>query len=171
MNRVFKRLVVLPAIVICLICLGQQTSLLEIVGVASAKAASNDQGYTGDWVGKTVSGSQGNKIAGKVRNIVFHIKQAPDGQIKGTYNCKSGKDTNSFCRNFQESGTIAGGKIADGNWQVTVIVHPDSSSCEYQGKLSGEETVQGEYTCTLQGTTIVDKGTWQAKKRSKPVKS
>ena len=163
MSRNVWRLIFLPAVVVGAIFLMQQTLSSVNFGIAAASAASD---YAGEWAGTTTSGWQGNKIAGKIRSVRFHIKQAADGQIEGTYSCKNGKKANSFCRNFQETSTIAGGRIGDGHWITTVIVHPDSSSCDYQGKLENS-TVQGEYTCTLQGQ-IVDKGTWQAKKRSTP---
>jgi len=166
MSRNVWRLIFLTAVMVWATCLAQQMPSFTNCTVVAANAATSNGGFTGEWAGTTTTGPQANKIAGKIRSIRFHIKQGADGQIEGTYTCKSGRKSNSFCRNFEETGTIAGGRIGDGRWELTVIVHPDSSSCDYQGKVV-DNAAHGEYTCTLQGSKV-EQGTWQAKMRSAP---
>lgn len=138
-------------------CSNEQTNLPVTSAPAGTAVQNPDVGrnLSGLWVGRTSTGGLVG-TAGLTRSIKLDLQQTGD-KITGTYHCYSGKASNSFCRNFDEKGSIQG--VAHGNnVNLNIQVLPDASNCIYTGIL--DYNGNGQYTCYWQGN-IVEQGTWQ----------
>jgi hypothetical protein len=121
-------------------------------------AAQNPDGtgnLSGLWVGKTSTGGLIG-MPGLTRSIKLDLQQTGE-KITGTYHCYSGKASNSFCRNFDEKGSIQG-EAHGTRVNLNIQVLPDASNCIYTGIL--DYNGNGNYICYWQGS-IVEQGTWQ----------
>jgi hypothetical protein len=122
---------------------------------ATVQNPDNRGSLSGLWVGTTTTGGLLG-MPGLIRSIKLDLQQTGD-KITGTYHCCSGKKANSFCRNFDEKGSIQG--TAHGTTvNLNIMVLPDASNCIYSGIL--DYNGNGQYVCYWQGN-IVEQGNWQ----------
>ncbi|HTJ10075.1 MAG TPA: hypothetical protein VL393_10365 [Candidatus Binataceae bacterium] len=84
-------------------------------------------------------------------------------RLTGHYTCAPG---NMVCRNSNTTGTIADGKVREGNVGMRVMM-PDGSSCLFNGRPSrGKPPAQkliGSYFC-MQGGGYIEQGRFQVER-------
>jgi hypothetical protein len=141
--------------------------VLTIAAVAMSSAAAHSQegknsptGVTGVWQGQTSANcamTPDRSRCGAVNYITLTLFQH-GSEVTGSYKCAYG---NLNCRNMNDTGRVANGKM--GNTLLTLLVMlPDGSSCRFSGQPKGDK-IQGGYICT-QGGARIEQGVWKAQR-------
>lgn len=127
-------------------------------------AGSNRQqaGVTGVWQGESRANCNIVMMAdvtrcGAVNAITFTLLQ-DKANVSGYYRCAYG---NMNCRNMNETGRIATGKMSTKLLRMRVMM-PDGSDCLFNGWPRGD-AMRGSYSC-LQGGGLVEQGLWNARR-------
>ena len=79
-----------------------------------------------------------------------------NAKITGFYKCSVG---NMDCRNQNDSGTIASGKMEHGRLALRIGM-PDGSSCIFNGVPTAANQIKGNYTC-YQGGGLAEQGRFE----------
>jgi len=81
--------------------------------------------------------------------------------LTGSYTCTTGT---MVCRDSNSSGTIASGKVREGNVGLRVMM-PDGSSCLFNGRPSQDKQnkLTGTYFC-MQGGGYIEQGRFQVER-------
>jgi len=145
---------------------GSAVSPAAPVGASSAPASAPQSGggprdISGLWEGTSLAtcgvfvGDQNR--CGAVNKVAFTFLQSGD-VISGHYACSFG---NQDCRNLDESG-----KIADGRMKSTLLTlrveMQDGSDCMFSGQPKGD-AIEGGYSC-LQGGGLLEQGYWNVRR-------
>ena len=133
---------------------------------AADSGAASETGYTGLWDGTTTSTCLPMQPDASRCNAVMKItlQMYQEGSsLTGHYTCAPG---NMVCRNSNTTGTIADGKVREGNVGMRVMM-PDGSSCLFNGRPSrGNPPAQkltGSYFC-MQGGGYIEQGRFQVER-------
>ncbi len=131
---------------------------------ADATAAHEQQGYTGLWAGTSISGCMPlQPDPGRCNAIVkITLQMFQQGSaLTGHYTCATGT---MVCRDSNSSGTIADGKVREGNVGMRVMM-PDGSSCLFNGRPSQDKQnkLTGTYFC-MQGGGYIEQGRFQVER-------
>lgn len=135
---------------------------LSVCAVAARAQQSQKESpvLTGVWQGKSSAGcarTSDRTRCGAVNDITFTLVQR-GSKVTGSYKCAYG---NMNCRNMNETGRIADGKM--GNTLLTMrVMMSDGSSCKFSGQPSGER-IRGGYSC-LNGGAKGEQGIWEARR-------
>ncbi|MFZ1119248.1 MAG: hypothetical protein WAN81_03375 [Candidatus Binataceae bacterium] len=120
--------------------------------------AAQEQGYTGLWEGTSISSCMPLSPEARRCNAVVKITLQMFQQgsaVTGHYTCATGT---MVCRDSNSSGTIADGKVREGNVGMRVMM-PDGSSCLFNGRPSQDKQnkLTGTYFC-MQGGGYIEQG-------------
>jgi predicted small lipoprotein YifL len=130
-------------------------------------AAGAEQGYTGLWEGTSTATclpfQPDITRCNAVQKITLRMFQE-GSKLTGQYTCAPG---NIVCRDSNTTGTIADGKVRDGNAGIRVMLS-DGSSCLFNGRPSPGSTAQamklaGSYLC-MQGGGLLERGSFQVER-------
>ena len=129
--------------------------------------AAADQGYTGLWEGTSTATclpfQPDITRCNAVQKITLRMFQE-GSKLTGQYTCAPG---NIVCRDSNTTGTIADGKVRDGNAGLRVML-PDGSSCLFNGRPSAGVTapavrLTGSYFC-MQGGGFIERGSFRVER-------
>jgi hypothetical protein len=131
---------------------------------AANAAAAQQQGYTGLWDGTSTSGCMPLQPDARRCDAVVKITLQMFQQgstLTGSYTCTTGT---MVCRDSNSSGTIASGKVREGNVGLRVMM-PDGSSCLFNGRPSQDKQnkLTGTYFC-MQGGGYIEQGRFQVER-------
>jgi len=125
---------------------------------AADASAARERGYTGLWDGTSTSGCMPLQPDARRCDAVVKITLQMFQQgsaVTGHYTCATGT---MVCRDSNSDGTIADGKVREGNVGMRVMM-PDGSSCLFNGRPSQDKQnkLTGTYFC-MQGGGYIEQG-------------
>jgi hypothetical protein len=116
---------------------------------------------SGVWDGKSVASCLSyNPFAFNTRcnaiNKITITMVMETAKITGFYKCSVG---NMDCRDQNDSGTIANGKMEHGHLALRIAM-PDGSSCIFNGTPTAANRISGSYAC-YQGGGLAEQGSFE----------
>jgi hypothetical protein len=141
-----------------------QTAPGEQAASAVEPAGAQEPGFTGLWEGTSTSGCMPLQPEARRCDAVVKITLQmfqKGSTLTGHYTCETGT---MVCRDSNSSGTIADGRVREGNVGMRVMM-PDGSSCLFNGRPSQDKQnkLTGTYFC-MQGGGYIEQGRFQVER-------
>jgi hypothetical protein len=130
---------------------------------SAVPGAAAESGFTGLWEGTSTATclplQPDVSRCNAAQKITLQIFQE-GSKLTGRYTCAYG---NIVCRDSNNTGKIADGKVRDGGLSMRVLM-PDGSSCLFNGRpsqsVAPSKKVTGSYFC-MQGGGYIEQGRFQ----------